>query len=294
MLFYEKGEVYDTEDGSCEKASRHLLAKAKKLGIQIMGLNGDKNWRDRNKLKLKALSGIDLHSKTSGIIDDLTYVDISGNTNNRITIILSHYLRAIRSLSIEVPCDVVLDDTLILLDNFNFNYFLYDFTIDLSRLNTSNKVVFISALAERLDLLGITLFSKPAFIKLNTEGYMSVLLYVLFDACFRGFNIGVNYDFCRKTFEPYLSTMSDIIIELYEHGTDGLQYYNDVRDLNNALYKIKFCSLEYFHYLENYLKEHSCCKMYQKLAVCCYALVGIFGDLPDNLRGFLMELQHTL
>lgn len=294
MLFYENGEVYDTEDGSCEKASRHLLAKAKKLGIQIMGLNGDKNWRDRNKLKLKALSGIDLHSKTSGIIDDLTYVDISGNTNNRITIILSHYLRAIRSLSIEVPCDVVLDDTLILLDNFNFNYFLYDFTIDLSRLNTSNKVVFISALAERLDLLGITLFSKPAFIKLNTEEYMSVLLYVLFDACFRGFNIGVSYDFCRKTFEPYLSTMSDIIIELYEHGTDGLQYYNDVRDLNNALYKIKFCSLEYFHYLENYLKEHSCCKMYQKLAVCCYVLVGIFGDLPDNLRGFLMELQHTL
>ena len=45
----------------------------------------------------------------------------------------------------------------------------------------------------------------------------------------------------RKTFEPYLSTMSDIIIELYGHDTDGLRYYNDVRDLNNALYKIKFC-----------------------------------------------------
>ena len=179
-------------------------------------------------------------------------------------------------------------------NKLSFNWRLKDFTIDLSRLNISNKVVFISALAERLDLLGITLFSKPAFIKLNTEEYMSVLLYVLFDARFRGFNIGVSYDFCRKTFEPYLSTMSDIIIELYEHGTDGLQYYNDVRDLNNALYKIKFCSLEYFHYLENYLKEHSCCKMYQKLAVCCYVLVGIFGDLPANLQGFLMELQHTL
>lgn len=294
MLFYENGDVYDTEDGSCEKASRHLLAKAKKLGIQIMGLNGDKNWRDRNKLKLKALSGIDLHSKTSGIIDDLTYVDISGNTNNRITIILSHYLRAIRSLSIEVPCDVVLDDTLILLDNFNFNYFLYDFTIDLSRLNISNKVVFISALAERLDLLGITLFSKPAFIKLNTEGYMSVLLYVLFDACFRGFNIGVNYDFCRKTFEPYLSTMSDIIIELYEHDTDALVYHTEVHDLINALCKIEFCSIGYFHCLVDYFKEYNVCRNYSNLAVRCSKLVNIFGDLPDNLRGFLMELQHTL
>ena len=86
MLFYENGEVYDTEDGSCEKASRHLLVKAKKLGIQIMGLNGDKNWRDRNKLKLKALSGIDLHSKSSGIVDDLTMVDIVGNNSSRTTI----------------------------------------------------------------------------------------------------------------------------------------------------------------------------------------------------------------
>lgn len=126
------------------------------------------------------------------------------------------------------------------------------------------------------------------------EGYMSTLLYVLFDARFKNFSLGVDYVFCRKTFEPYLSTMSDIVIELYEHDTDGLRYYNDVRDLNNALYKIKFCSLEYFHYLENYLKEHNCCRMYQKLAVCCYALVGIFGDLPANLQGFLMELQHTL
>lgn len=293
MLFYEKGRVYDTEDGSSEEVTSYALAKAKKLGIQIRGLNKDKDWRLKNRLKLKALTGIDM--RPSGITnDDLTMVDIVGNNSSRTTIVLSHYIRVIKSLRIEVPCDVILDNTLVFRNKFSFNYWLEDFTIDLSRLNISNKVVFISALAERLDLLGITLFSKPAFIKLNTEEYMSVLLYVLFDACFRGFNIGVSYDFCRKTFEPYLSTMSDIIIELYEHGTDGLQYYNDVRDLNNALYKIKFCSLEYFHYLENYLKEHSCCKMYQKLAVCCYVLVGIFGDLPDNLRGFLMELQHTL
>ena len=293
MLFYENGEVYDTEDGSCEKASRHLLAKAKKLGIQIMGLNGDKNWRDRNKLKLKALSGIDLHSKFN-TANDLTYVDISGNLSSRTTIVLSHYIRVIKSLSIEVPCDVILDNTLVFRNKLSFNWWLEDFTIDLSRLNTSNKVAFVNALALKLELRGMTLFSKPDFVKLDTTGYMSALLYVLFDARFKNFSLGVNYDFCRKTFEPYLSTMSDIIIELYEHDTDGLRYYNDVRDLNNALYKIKFCSLEYFHYLENYLKEHSCCKMYQKLAVCCYVLVGIFGDLPDNLRGFLMELQHTL
>ena len=194
MLFYENGEVYDTEDGSCEKASRHLLAKAKKLGIQIMGLNRDKNWRDRNKLKLKALSGIDLHSKFN-TANDLTYVDISGNLSSRTTIVLSHYIRVIKSLRIEVPCDVILDNTLVFRNKLSFSWWLKDFTIDLSRLNISNKVVFISALAERLDLLGITLFSKPAFIKLNTEEYMSVLLYVLFDACFRGFNIGVSYDF---------------------------------------------------------------------------------------------------
>lgn len=293
MLFYEKGRVYDTEDGSSEEVTSYMLSKAKKLGIQIRGLNKDKDWRLKNRLKLKALTGIDM--RPSGITnDDLTMVDIVGNNSSRTTIVLSHYIRVIKSLRIEVPCDVILDNTLVFRNKLSFSWWLKDFTIDLSRLNISNKVVFISALAERLDLLGITLFSKPAFIKLNTEEYMSVLLYVLFDACFRGFNIGVSYDFCRKTFEPYLSTMSDIIIELYEHGTDGLQYYNDVRDLNNALYKIKFCSLEYFHYLENYLKEHSCCKMYQKLAVCCYVLVGIFGDLSDNLRGFLMELQHTL
>ena len=275
MLFYEKGRVYDTEDGSSEEVTSYALAKAKKLGIQIRGLNKDKDWRLKNRLKLKALTGIDM--RPSGITnDDLTMVDIVGNNSSRTTIVLSHYIRVIKSLRIEVPCDVILDNTLVFRNKLSFSWWLEDFTIDLSRLNISNKVVFISALAERLDLLGITLFSKPAFIKLNTEEYMSVLLYVLFDACFRGFNIGVNYDFCRKTFEPYLSTMSDIIIELYEHGTDGLQYYNDVRDLNNALYKIKFCSLEYFHYLENYLKEHSCCKMYQKLAVCCYVISWYF------------------
>lgn len=293
MLFYEKGRVYDTEDGSSEEVTSYALAKAKKLGVQIRGLNKDKDWRLKNRLKLKALTGIDM--RPSGINnDDLTMVDIVGNNSSRTVIVLSHYLRAVKLIDITVPCDVVLDDTLILLDNFNFNYFLYDFTIDLSRLNISNKVVFISALAERLDLLGITLFSKPAFIKLNTEGYMSVLLYVLFDACFRGFNIGVNYDFCRKTFEPYLSTMSDIIIELYEHDTDALVYHTEVYDLINALCKTEFCSIGYFHCLVDYFKEYNVCRNYSNLAVRCSKLVNIFGDLPANLQGFLMELQRTL
>lgn len=293
MLFYEKGRVYDTEDGSSEEVTSYMLSKAKKLGIQIRGLNKDKDWRLKNRLKLKALTGIDM--RPSGITnDDLTMVDIVGNNSSRTVIVLSHYLRAVKLIDIVVSCDVILDNTLIFINEFGFNWGTNDFTIDLTRLNARNRVSFVSALRTRLIMRSKDILIKPSFIKLSEEGYMSTLLYVLFDARFKNFSLGVDYDFCRKTFEPYLNTMSDIVIELYEHDTDRLRYYNDVRDLNNALYKIKFCSLEYFHYLENYLKEHSCCKMYQKLAVCCYALVDIFGDLPDNLRGFLMELQHTL
>lgn len=150
MLFYEKGRVYGTEDGSSEEVTSYALAKAKKLGIQIRGLNKDKDWRLKNRLKLKALTGIDM--RPSGITnDDLTMVDIVGNNSSRTVIVLSHYLRAVKLIDIVVSCDVILDNTLIFMNEFGFNWGTNDFHYRLDSIKCKKQGIFCFCFKDKVN-----------------------------------------------------------------------------------------------------------------------------------------------
>ena len=292
MLFYEKGRVYDTEDGSSEEVTSYMLSKAKKLGIQIRGLNKDKDWRLKNRLKLKALTGIDM--RPSGITnDDLTMVDIVGNNSSRTVIVLSHYLRAVKLIDIVVSCDVILDNTLIFMNEFGFNWGTNDFTIDLTRLNARNRVSFVSALRTRLIRRSKDILIKPSFIKLSKEGYMSTLLYVLSNSNYFKDMASMGESYYKAVFEPYLSAMADIAIELYQYDklTFGIL---ETRTLLRKLGCTEFCSSAYFNCITGFIKGGTRGSSLYGLAYKCNSLLSYFGYLPDNLKAFFLKLEHIL
>ena len=292
MLFYEKGRVYDTEDGSSEEVTSYMLSKAKKLGIQIRGLNKDKDWRLKNRLKLKALTGIDM--RPSGITnDDLTMVDIVGNNSSRTVIVLSHYLRAVKLIDIVVSCDVILDNTLIFMNEFGFNWGTNDFTIDLTRLNARNRVSFVSALRTRLIRRSKDILIKPSFIKLSEEGYMSTLLYVLSNSNYFKDMASMGESYYKAVFEPYLSAMADIAIELYQYDKLTLGIL-ETRTLLRKLGCTEFCSSAYFNCITGSIKGGTRGSSLYGLAYKCNSLLSYFGYLPDNLKAFFLKLEHIL
>lgn len=280
MLFYEHGYVYDTLDGTVEKAIPELIAHAHALGINIKGLNGE-DWRNANLLRLKTFH------------DDLTiyitngYLSVfrSSATCNLKYLRLSEYFKGFDSSLVQLDTNVtlVLDNT-IKYSDFRIHEFSGDYKLDLTELNLVNaSIVFNSAMKNA----SLDVFSECdadiicKHLKVRDEHLRVLSLYVYLLHYIRR-----DLHYCHESWHT-------------DYKTDVLPLFQ--RHINAALLtSLSLCNLDGLsfsdtkEFMYSAIRSSHAPERIKDLAYLALGYEEAFGFIPDNLLNAVIDILYKV
>ena len=287
MLFYEKGRIYDTVKGTEVTATQSVIADLESQGVSIAGLHGE-DWKSANMLKAKALTGLLIyHSdgmREEGDINDVLF--INGGFVKNLDIVLSHYIHTVSNVHVCTPCNIVLDNTLVL-TKFYADSNGAPFMIDINRLSDLKAYKFLWKAYRRK--LSLSDFELP-LIKLDDSRLKSLIFIILMHSKkLREFS---NFFGVRHVFEPYYPNIVSILLSFISIRAFTIQVTSRRHKLYERLSAEDFATDSYLSVLLSGMPDYR-----DKARVFindCIIMLKLFRYLPDSIKSFLAKIQSKL
>ena len=281
MLYYEDGCICNTSTGTKQAVSKEELTRYLSLGLEIKGVDGN-DWRYANRIKLKALSDVEITIASNECLVTLT-------TSTPVVINLSDIAKGLCNyLYIFGACTIILDDTL------NYDYFVYlpistGAIFDLRGLNVANTAIICLSLVSTKAVLTLSQghFTGFSHLKVHSDSRYSLALLCMlakldavsgYDRDLVIHNIKSNYEEYKEGVVPYLDKFISIL-----NSVDIRGILPDLEGLNSLLRGLidSGSVLERLDLIMSRFCLTDGCKVYLQVF---RSYIIIFGVLPKGIR----------